>query len=45
VEGRNLVIDRKEAEGWFERLPDLAAQLIRSRLSEKWFKIDVTPVT
>jgi putative ABC transport system substrate-binding protein len=31
VEGRNLTIDRKEAEGRFEHLPDLAAQLVRSR--------------
>jgi putative tryptophan/tyrosine transport system substrate-binding protein len=31
VEGTNLTIERKEAEGRFERLPDLAAQLVRSR--------------
>ncbi|MBM6583732.1 ABC transporter substrate-binding protein [Microvirga sp. BT689] len=31
VEGRDLTIERKEAEGRFERLPDLAAQLVRSR--------------
>jgi putative tryptophan/tyrosine transport system substrate-binding protein len=31
VEGTNLTIERKEAEGRFERLPELAAQLVRSR--------------
>src|SRR5918994_2822489 len=31
VEGANLTIERKEAEGRFERLPDLAAQLVASR--------------
>jgi putative tryptophan/tyrosine transport system substrate-binding protein len=28
VEGQNLVIERRDAEGKLERLPDLAAQLV-----------------
>jgi putative tryptophan/tyrosine transport system substrate-binding protein len=35
VEGQNLVIERRSAEGRFERLPDLAAELVR-------LKMDVT---
>ena len=31
IEGKNLITERKEAEGRFERLPELAAQLVRSR--------------
>jgi putative ABC transport system substrate-binding protein len=31
VEGKNLITEWKEAEGRFERLPDLAAQLVASR--------------
>ena len=31
VEGTNLTVERKEAEGRFERLPELAAHLVRSR--------------
>ena len=31
IEGKNLITERKEADGRFERLPDLAAQLVRSR--------------
>src|SRR5215203_5835968 len=31
VEERNLTIERREAEGHYERLPDLAADLVRSR--------------
>jgi putative ABC transport system substrate-binding protein len=31
IEGKNLITERKEAEGRFERLPDLAAQLVRSK--------------
>jgi putative ABC transport system substrate-binding protein len=31
VEGRNLTVERKEAEGHYERLPDLAAELVRSK--------------
>src|ERR671913_173218 len=31
IEGKNLITERKEADGRFERLPDLAAQLIGSR--------------
>ncbi len=34
VEGQNLVIERRWAEGRYERLPDLAAELVR-------FKVDV----
>jgi putative tryptophan/tyrosine transport system substrate-binding protein len=30
-EGRNLIIERKEAEGRYERLPELAAELVRSK--------------
>jgi putative ABC transport system substrate-binding protein len=29
IEGKNLITERKEAEGRFERLPELAAQLVR----------------
>jgi putative ABC transport system substrate-binding protein len=32
VEGKNLVIDYRWAEGNFERLPDLAAELVRLRV-------------
>src|SRR3712207_5827989 len=31
IEGGNLTIERREAEGHYERLPDLAAELVRSR--------------
>ena len=31
IEGKNLITERKEAEGRFERLPDLAAQIVGSR--------------
>jgi putative tryptophan/tyrosine transport system substrate-binding protein len=31
VEGHNLIMERKEAEGRFERLPNLAAQLVHSK--------------
>jgi len=31
IEGKNLITERKEAEGRFERLPELAAQLVRTR--------------
>jgi putative tryptophan/tyrosine transport system substrate-binding protein len=31
IEGINLITERKEAEGRFERLPELAAQLVRSK--------------
>jgi hypothetical protein len=32
VEGQNLVLERRSAEGRFERLPDLAAELVRLKL-------------
>src|SRR5438552_18987428 len=32
VEGKNLVIEYRWAEGNFERLPDLAAELVRLRV-------------
>jgi putative ABC transport system substrate-binding protein len=32
VEGQNIVIERRFAEGRFERLPDLAAELVRRRV-------------
>jgi putative ABC transport system substrate-binding protein len=32
VEGQNLVVERRFAEGRFERLPDLAAELVRLRV-------------
>ena len=32
VEGQNIVIERRNAEGRFERLPDLAADLVRLRV-------------
>jgi putative tryptophan/tyrosine transport system substrate-binding protein len=32
VEGQNLVIERRSAEGRFERLPDLAAELVRLKM-------------
>jgi putative ABC transport system substrate-binding protein len=32
VEGQNLVIERRSAEGRFERLPDLAAELVRLKV-------------
>lgn len=31
VEGRNLTVERKGAEGRYERLPELAAELVRSK--------------
>ncbi len=31
TEGGNLMIERREAEGRYERLPDLAAELVRLR--------------
>lgn len=31
TEGGNLIIERREAQGNYERLPDLAAELVRSR--------------
>jgi putative ABC transport system substrate-binding protein len=31
LEGRNLVVERKAAEGHYDRLPGLAAELVRSR--------------
>jgi putative ABC transport system substrate-binding protein len=31
IEGKNLITERKEADGRFERLPDLAAQIVGSR--------------
>src|ERR671912_1602050 len=31
IEGKNLITERKEAEGRFERLPELADQLVRSK--------------
>ncbi len=31
IEGKNLITERKEAEGRFERLPELAAQLVRTK--------------
>jgi putative tryptophan/tyrosine transport system substrate-binding protein len=31
IEGINLITERKEADGRFERLPELAAQLVRSK--------------
>jgi putative ABC transport system substrate-binding protein len=31
IEGKNLITERKEADGRFERLPELAAELVRSR--------------
>jgi putative tryptophan/tyrosine transport system substrate-binding protein len=31
IEGKNLITERKEADGRFERLPEMAAQLVRSR--------------
>jgi putative ABC transport system substrate-binding protein len=31
IEGKNLITERKEAEGRFERLPELAAELVRSK--------------
>jgi putative ABC transport system substrate-binding protein len=32
MEGQNLVLERRSAEGRFERLPDLAAELVRLKL-------------
>jgi putative ABC transport system substrate-binding protein len=32
VEGQNLVIERRSAEGRYERLPDLAAELVRLKM-------------
>jgi ABC-type uncharacterized transport system substrate-binding protein len=32
VEGQNLVIERRSAEGRYERLPDLAAELVRLKV-------------
>jgi putative ABC transport system substrate-binding protein len=32
VEGQNLVLERRSAEGRFERLPDLAAELVRLKV-------------
>ena len=32
VEGRNLVIDARFADGKYERLPDLAVQLVRTKI-------------
>jgi putative tryptophan/tyrosine transport system substrate-binding protein len=32
VEGQNLVIDYRYAEGRFDRLPDLAAELVRLKM-------------
>jgi putative ABC transport system substrate-binding protein len=32
VEGRNLVFERRYADGRLERLPDLAAELVRLRV-------------
>jgi putative tryptophan/tyrosine transport system substrate-binding protein len=32
VEGRNIVIDERHAQGRLERLPELAAELVRHRL-------------
>jgi putative tryptophan/tyrosine transport system substrate-binding protein len=32
VEGRNAVIEWRSAEGWMERLPDLAAELVRLKV-------------
>lgn len=31
IEGRNLTVERKAAEGHYERLPELAAELVRSK--------------
>ncbi len=31
IEGKNLITERKEADGRFEHLPELAAQLVRQR--------------
>lgn len=31
IEGRNLTVERKGAEGRYERLPELAAELVRSK--------------
>src|SRR5918993_4917274 len=31
IEGKNLITERKEADGRFERLPDLSAQIVGSR--------------
>ena len=33
VEGKNIVIEYRYAEGKLERLPDLAAELVRSKLT------------
>ncbi len=32
VEGRNIVLERRFSEGWVERFPDLAAELVQLRL-------------
>jgi len=32
VEGRNIVFERRNADGKLERLPDLAAELVRLRM-------------
>ena len=32
IEGKNLVIERRSAEGRYERLPDLAAELVRLKV-------------
>jgi hypothetical protein len=36
VEGRNVVIEHRDVEGKFERLPTLAAELVASRLMPSW---------
>ena len=36
VEGQNLALERRHAEGHYERLPDLAADLVRLRVEVSW---------
>jgi hypothetical protein len=38
VDGRNIVIERRSAEGWFDRLPEIFAELIRLSATLSWLQ-------
>jgi hypothetical protein len=43
VEGRNVVMEYRNHEGKVERLPALAAELVRSRLMSSWPQTQAPP--